>query len=210
MFSWNKMYTNNFKRIIDYILAILLLVLFAPLLFFVFTLVNRKLGTPAFFNQQRPGFKNKIFNILKFRTMTNEKDQSGCLLDPEKRLTAFGRLLRSTSIDELPELWNVVKGEMSLVGPRPLRVEYLPLYSPEQARRHNVRPGITGWAQVQGRNTISWEEKFNLDIWYVENQSLLLDVKILLMTVSKVFKKEGVNQSVNCTMEPFRGVKLNG
>ena len=209
-FFGKKMYINNLKRFIDYILATVLLLLLAPLLFFVFILVRSKLGSPAFFNQQRPGFKGKVFRIHKFRTMTDEKDEYGCLLPAVKRLTKFGRFLRGTSIDELPELWNVLKGEMSLVGPRPLRVEYLPLYSPKQARRHNVRPGITGWAQVQGRNTISWDEKFNLDVWYVDNQSFLLDAKILLMTVFKVFKREGVNQSETCTMTPFRGVTLNG
>ena len=170
------------------------------------TLIIRVLiGYPVFFQQVRPGLEGRPFKMIKFRTMTNQCDASGNLLPDAKRLTAFGRFLRSTSLDELPELWNVLKGDMSLVGPRPLLMEYLPLYSPEQARRHEVRPGITGWAQVNGRNAISWDEKFDLDVWYVDNQSIWLDIKILWLTVKKVITRDGISSNNNATMPAFTG-----
>lgn len=169
--------------------------------------VRTKLGSPVLFAQERPGLHGQSFKMVKFRTMTDKRDADGHLLPDEERLTAFGRWLRSTSLDELPELLNVFKGEMSLVGPRPLLVEYLPLYSPEQARRHDVRPGITGWAQVNGRNAISWEDKFKLDVWYVENQSLWLDIKILWLTVKKVLVREGISAAGDATMPKFTGSK---
>jgi len=170
------------------------------------TLIIRVLiGYPVFFQQVRPGLEGRPFKMIKFRTMTNQCDASGNLLPDAKRLTAFGRFLRSTSLDELPELWNVLKGDMSLVGPRPLLMEYLPLYSPEQARRHEVRPGITGWAQVNGRNAISWDEKFDLDVWYVDNQSIWLDIKILWLTVKKVIMRDGISQNGQATSEAFKG-----
>jgi sugar transferase EpsL len=168
-------------------------------------MVKIKLGAPLFFKQPRPGLEGKVFNIHKFRTMTNECDSNGVLLSDSKRLTQFGKFLRSTSLDELPSLWSVLKGDMSLVGPRPLLVEYLPLYSERQSRRHKVRPGITGWAQVNGRNAISWDEKFELDVWYVNNQSIWLDVKILWLTVKKVIMRDGINQVGQSTMENFKG-----
>ncbi len=169
-------------------------------------LVRIKLGTPIFFRQLRPGRHSKPFTMVKFRTMTDACDASGVLLPDAERLTTFGKFLRSTSLDELPELWNVVKGEMSLVGPRPLLMQYLDRYTPEQARRHAVRPGVTGWAQVNGRNAISWEQKFALDVWYVDNLSFWLDLKILWLTVRKVLRSEGVSQAGQATMEEFRGM----
>jgi len=181
----------------------------SPLIVLVFLLValmvRIKLNSPVLFRQSRPGLNGKIFNVYKFRTMTNECNESGNLLSDEARLTEFGKFLRSTSLDELPSLWNVLKGDMSLVGPRPLLVEYLPLYSTQQARRHEVKPGITGWAQVNGRNAISWEEKFDLDVWYVDNQSIWLDIKILWMTVKKVIVRDGISQSNHVTMDKFKG-----
>lgn len=165
-------------------------------------------GKPYFF-QTRPGKKNKLFKIIKFKTMNEKKDAIGNLLPPAERITAIGKFIRSTSLDEIPQLLNVIKGDMSLVGPRPLRVEYLPHYSQFQARRHNVKPGITGWAQVNGRNTLDWDEKFKLDVWYVDNRSFFLDMKILVLTIYKVIKKDGINQSEQKTMEPFKGIKLN-
>ena len=170
-------------------------------------LVRTKLGSPVFFRQTRPGLHGKPFEMLKFRTMTDARDAQGELLPDSERLPPFGRFLRSSSLDELPELWNVLKGEMSLVGPRPLLMEYLPLYTPQQYRRHEVRPGVTGWAQVNGRNAISWEEKFALDVWYVENQSFWLDVKILFLTVKKVLVKDGISASGEATMTKFTGSK---
>jgi len=167
--------------------------------------VRRKLGRPVLFRQSRPGLHERSFEIRKFRTMTDDRDTDGNLLADSERLLPFGRFLRSTSLDELPELWNVLKGEMSLVGPRPLLMEYLDLYSEEQARRHEVRPGITGWAQVNGRNALTWEEKFDLDVWYVDNHSLWLDLKILILTIARVFKREGVSQEGHATMERFQG-----
>lgn len=168
-------------------------------------MIRSKLGSPIFFTQSRPGKDGKIFKMIKFRTMTDERDEHGKLLADEKRLTQFGKFLRATSIDELPEMLNVLKGDMSLVGPRPLLVEYLDLYSQEQARRHDVKPGVTGWAQVNGRNAISWQDKFKLDCWYVDNRSMLLDIKILLLTVKKVFFRENINQQGHVTIDKFSG-----
>ena len=195
------------KRLLDIILTLSSLFLLFPVIVITAFLVYFKLGTPILFSQKRPGLNGRVFNMYKFRSMTNESDDKGNLLPNEKRKTKFGNKLRSTSLDELPGLFNVLKGDMSLVGPRPLLVEYLPLYDEEQARRHEVRPGITGWAQVNGRNAISWNEKFKLDVWYVDNQSLWLDIKILLLTVKKVFFKEGINASESITMDKFHGNK---
>jgi sugar transferase EpsL len=191
------------KRSFDVITTIAGLLLIWPLVLLLAVMVRIKLGSPIFFCQTRPGLHGKPFTMVKFRTMTDERDGQGQLLHDDKRLTPFGKFLRSTSFDELPELINVLKGEMSLVGPRPLLMEYLPRYSPAQARRHEVRPGITGWAQVNGRNAISWEEKFKLDVWYVDNQSFCLDLKILWMTLAKVFKREGISQEGQATAEKF-------
>jgi lipopolysaccharide/colanic/teichoic acid biosynthesis glycosyltransferase len=201
-------YRRRGKRLFDLLLALPGVVLLAPLMSLLAALVRIKLGSPIFFDQLRPGLEGKPFKLYKFRTMTNAKDKDGKLLPDERRLTKFGRFLRSTSLDELPELINVLKGEMSLVGPRPLLMEYLPLYSPEQARRHEVLPGITGWAQVNGRNAISWEEKFKLDVWYVDNVSLWLDLKILWMTFVKIFKRDGINAEGHVTMPKFTGTPI--
>jgi sugar transferase EpsL len=179
--------------------------LILPIYLLLMLLVLAKFNSPILFKQSRPGLQGKIFNIYKFRSMTNESDKEGVLLSDDLRLTKFGKLLRSTSLDELPSLWNVLKGEMSLVGPRPLLVEYLPLYSSKQARRHEVKSGITGWAQVNGRNAISWDEKFDLDVWYVDNQSTLLDIKILYMTIKKVIARDGISAKNNATIPPFKG-----
>ena len=193
------------KRLLDLTAALLgLIVLALPLLVLV-ALVRRKLGRPAFFRQTRPGLHGRPFQMVKFRTMTDARGPDGALLPDAERLTPFGRFLRSTSLDELPELWNVLRGDMSLVGPRPLLMEYLPLYTPEQARRHAVRPGITGWAQVNGRNALSWEEKFALDVWYVDHQSLALDISILWRTVRKVLVREGISAAGEATMGKFTG-----
>ena len=193
------------KRLFD-LVVILLLLPFIFLLCFIITLfVKIKLGSPVIFAQPRPGLNGNIFNMVKFRTMTNKRDLDGNLLPDSIRLTKFGKLLRSTSLDELPGLWNVIKGNMSLVGPRSLLVEYLPLYNDRQMRRHEVLPGITGWAQVNGRNAISWDEKFDLDVWYVDNQSIWLDVKILWLTVKKVIMRDGINQDGQATSEYFKG-----
>jgi len=194
-----------FKRVFDLFLVLLSLPLILPIYLLLVLLVLAKFNSPILFKQSRPGLRGKIFNIYKFRTMTNDCDKDGILLTDELRLTKFGKLLRSTSLDELPSLWNVLKGEMSLVGPRPLLVEYLPLYSSKQARRHEVKSGITGWAQVNGRNAISWDEKFDLDVWYVDNQSIWLDIKILFMTIKKVITRSGINQDRQATMEKFKG-----
>ena len=196
------------KRLFDLIVASLALLLFALPLIFLIVHVRRRLGSPVFFRQLRPGVHGKPFEMVKFRTMTDERGLQGELLPDAVRLTSFGQFLRATSLDELPELWNVIKGDMSLVGPRPLLVEYLPLYSSEQARRHEVRPGITGWAQVNGRNALSWDEKFKLDVWYVEHRSIWLDVKILWLTVKKVLVRDGINASGDATMPSFRGNNL--
>jgi lipopolysaccharide/colanic/teichoic acid biosynthesis glycosyltransferase len=193
------------KRFFDLLFALLaLLALCLPLLFLTWQ-IRRKLGSPVFFRQTRPGLHGQPFNMVKFRTMTDARGPDGALLPDADRLTPFGRFLRASSLDELPELWNVLKGDMSLVGPRPLLMEYLPLYSPEQARRHNVRPGITGWAQVNGRNTLSWEDKFALDVWYVVHRTLWLDVKILWLTVKKVLVREGISAAGEATMNRFEG-----
>lgn len=193
------------KRFFDFIVALSVLIILLPIIIFVAALISIKLGLPIFFIQERPGLNGKLFKMIKFRTMLDAKDKHGNLLPDEERMTRFGAFLRSTSLDELPGLFNVFKGDMSLVGPRPLLVQYLPLYSTEQARRHGVRPGITGWAQVNGRNAISWEQKFKLDVWYVDNQSFWLDIKILFFTVKKVFVREGINGDGEVTMSAFTG-----
>jgi len=198
------------KRIFDITLTSIGLVLISPLLLTVALLVRFKHGTPILFRQQRPGKHGQPFMILKFRTMTDGRDPEGNILPDAKRLTKFGRFLRGTSLDEFPELINVLRGDMSLVGPRPLLMEYLEFYTPEQARRHEVLPGITGWAQVNGRNAITWEEKFKLDAWYVDNQSFLLDVKILWLTFFKVFRREGVSHEGQATMKKFTGTSEEG
>ncbi|PUB10186.1 sugar transferase [Paenisporosarcina sp. OV554] len=193
------------KRIFDFLVSSLALIFFSPIIGITALLIKKKIGSPVLFKQERPGLNGKSFYVYKFRTMTDERDGLGQLLPDYIRLTTFGETIRKYSLDELPQLWNVFKGDMSFVGPRPLLVEYLPLYNDQQAMRHNVRPGITGWAQVNGRNAISWEQKFEYDIWYVENQSFLLDMKILVMTVLKVFKSEGISQDGQATMTKFQG-----
>lgn len=195
------------KRPFDFIAALSFLLLFWPFVLLLAVVIKGKLGSPVLFKQQRPGLKSDPFTIYKFRTMTDARDAAGNLLPDADRLTKFGKFLRSSSLDELPELWNVLKGEMSLVGPRPLLMQYLPLYTPEQIRRHEARPGITGWAQVNGRNAISWEEKFELDVWYVDNISFWLDMKILFLTVLKMVKREDINQPGQATIEQFKGSK---
>lgn len=193
------------KRTVDLILGITAAILLSPILLITAILVSRKLGSPVFFTQVRPGKDGKPFKMVKFRTMRDAIDAQGNPLPDSERLTPFGRRLRSTSIDELPELWNVIKGEMSLVGPRPLLMEYLPLYSPEQATRHDLKPGMTGWAQINGRNAISWEDKFKLDTWYVQHQSLWLDIKIMALTVKKVLVRDGISAEGEATMTRFTG-----
>lgn len=195
------------KRFIDIIFASIGLVLLSPLLVFIAIAIRINLGKPILFKQVRPGLKGKPFEMYKFRTMTNERDEHGNLLPDESRLTKLGKFLRSTSIDELPELFNVLKGDMSLVGPRPLLMKYLDRYTDEQARRHEVKPGITGLAQINGRNALSWEEKFELDVWYVDNWSLWLDFKILFLTIGKVFKREGISAEGEATMPEFMGYR---
>jgi sugar transferase EpsL len=195
------------KRVVDLTCSLAGLLLLAPLLAVTALLVRIKLGSPVLFTQKRPGLHGRPFLVHKFRTMTDRRDAEGKLLPDQVRLTQFGLLLRRLSLDELPQLFNVVKGDLSLVGPRPLLMQYLERYTPEQARRHEVKPGITGWAQVNGRNAISWEEKFSLDVWYVDHQSFWLDLKILWLTVAKVFKREGISQAGNATMEEFMGSK---
>ena len=196
------------KRLFDIALTIAALILLAPLLAVIAMISIFYLGSPVLFRQQRPGRLGKPFLLYKFRTMTNTKDVTGALLTDAERLTGYGRFLRATSLDEFPELFNVIKGDMSLVGPRPLLMEYLSLYTVEQMRRHEVKPGITGWAQVNGRNAITWEEKFKLDVWYVDNQSFLLDLKIIFMTIGKILKREGISQLGQATMEEFRGCSV--
>ena len=198
---------NKLKRAVDIFIILLSLPIILLVFILTFLAVRVKLGSPIFFKQVRPGLNGNLFNMYKFRSMTNECDKDGDLLIDEVRLTKFGKFLRSTSLDELPGLWSVLKGDMSLVGPRPLLVEYLPLYSKRQSRRHEVRPGITGWAQVNGRNAISWDEKFELDVWYVDNQSIWLDVKILWLTVKKVIVRDGITAQGDVTMPIFRGSK---
>lgn len=193
------------KRAFDFAVAATLLVVLAPLVLMLMLTVRVKLGSPVLFSQVRPGLHGRPFRLYKLRTMTDARDARGELLPDEQRLTAFGKLLRTLSLDELPQLFNVLRGELSLVGPRPLLMEYLELYTPQQARRHEVRPGITGWAQVNGRNAVSWPERFALDVWYVDNRSLALDLRILVLTVTKVLRREGVTQQGHATMERFRG-----
>ena len=193
------------KRIFDVIVSAVGLIMLSPLLLILAVLVRVKLGAPVFFRQERPGLNEKIFTLYKFRSMKNAADSKGNLLPDEDRLSGFGKILRASSLDELPELFNVLKGEMSLVGPRPLLVKYLELYSPEQHRRHEVLPGITGWAQVNGRNAVGWEDRFRMDVWYVDHWTPLLDLKILLLTVKKVFIHEGISAENQATMEEFKG-----
>ena len=199
------MYKHFFKRILDFIAALLLIILFSPIMLWAAWRIRRELGSPVLFTQARPGLNAKIFKIYKFRTMSDERDKNGNLLPDELRLKGFGAKLRASSIDELPQLFNVLKGDMSFIGPRPLLVEYLPLYSPRQASRHSVRPGITGLAQVNGRNDISWAAKLEYDAIYAENLSFLLDIKIALLTIKKVLKKEGVSKAGMATTEKFNG-----
>ncbi|MCC5983381.1 MAG: sugar transferase [Rhodobacteraceae bacterium] len=193
------------KRGMDLLGAVIGLLLLSPILFVVAILIRHQMGAPVLFRQTRPGLQGKPFQMIKFRTMRDAVDAQGKVLPDAERLTRLGRFLRSSSLDELPELWNVLKGEMSLVGPRPLLMEYLPLYSSEQARRHEVRPGVTGWAQINGRNAISWDQKFALDVWYVDNRSLWLDLKIIWLTIRKVFQREGISAAGEATMPKFTG-----
>ncbi len=195
------------KRIFDILVSFSVLLLSAPLLLLLALLIRTQLGSPVLFSQLRPGLKGKSFNMVKFRSMTDERDDAGELLSDAQRLTRFGMVLRATSLDELPELWNVLKGDMSIVGPRPLMMEYLPFYSPEQARRHDMLPGVTGLAQISGRNALTWEKKFELDVWYIDNYSFWLDIKILLATVKKVLIPEGVSPDGHATMPKFTGTK---
>ena len=199
------MYRKFGKRFFDLVLVIPGLILISPMLLLVAIVAKFKIGSPVLFQQERPGIHGKIFKMIKFRSMRNDRDANGELLPDEVRLVPFGKLLRATSLDEFPELWNVIKGEMSLVGPRPLLAKYLDRYNPTQARRHEVRPGITGWAQINGRNAITWEEKFDYDVWYVDNLSFFLDVKILALTVLKVFKRSGTSAEGHATMPEFLG-----
>lgn len=198
-------YEKFIKFILDRLLSLIALILLSPILLVVAALVRVKLGTPVIFKQERPGYKGKIFTLYKFRSMTDKKDEKGELLPDDVRLTPFGQKLRSTSLDELPELFNILKGDMSIVGPRPLLVKYLPLYNAHQRRRHDVRPGLTGYAQVNGRNAISWEDKFDMDVKYVDNISFALDCKIILKTIHTVFSHEGINADNSATMEAFTG-----
>ena len=201
----NKKFGHIVKRIFDFTASLCGLILLSPIFIVVALLIRLNLGSPIFFTQDRVGKNNKVFKMIKFRSMKDGVDKDGNLLPDEMRLTKFGKMLRSTSLDELPELINVLKGDMSLIGPRPLLVDYLPLYNENQIRRHDVLPGLTGWAQINGRNNLSWNEKFNLDVWYVENRSLTLDIKIFFLTIYKVFKRDGINQEGNVTMERFNG-----
>ena len=193
------------KRLFDVILSLILIILFSPFYIIVAILILTKMGRLILFRQKRPGLNEKIFSIYKFKTMTNKKDKDGNLLSDEDRLIGVGKFIRSASLDELPQIFNVLKGDMSFVGPRPLLIEYLPLYNEKQKRRHNVKPGITGWAQVNGRNAISWEQKFKYDVWYVEHQSFWLDIKILLLTFVKVVKRSDISSYTSATMEKFVG-----
>lgn len=200
------MYSHFLKRVFDFLIVFCVLAIIWPILFLIVIWLHfANKGAGAFFLQERPGKNNRIFKVIKFKTMTDERDADGNLLPDEKRLTKVGKFVRSTSIDELPQLVNVLKGDMALIGPRPLLPEYLPLYNDEQARRHEVRPGITGWAQVNGRNAISWTKKFELDVWYVDHCSFLLDLKIILLTIKKVFVREGISSEISATMEYFTG-----
>ena len=200
------MYKNFFKRIFDLIIALICLIISSPLIIVTFTVLYYLNNSfKVFFIQNRPGKNSKVFRVYKFKTMSDKKDSNGNLLPDKDRITPIGKFIRATSIDEIPQLFNVLKGDMSLIGPRPLLVEYLPLYSKEQARRHEVRPGITGWAQVNGRNAISWQQKFEYDVWYVDNISFLLDMKILFLTLKKVIKRSDINSATSATMEKFKG-----
>lgn len=203
------MYAKYFKRVLDFLLSLIALIVLLPVLIIVAILVRVKLGSPVIFKQQRPGKNEKIFTLYKFRSMIDKRDDNGNLLPDSERLTKFGKILRSTSLDELPELFNILKGDMSIVGPRPLLVEYLKLYNEEQKHRHDVRPGLTGLAQVSGRNSISWNKKFKEDIFYINNITFIMDIKIILKTITKVFKREGISQTNNDTMEKFKGNKEN-
>ncbi len=198
-------YDKYIKRIIDFLLSLIGIIILSPVLLIVSIMVRTKLGAPVLFKQERPGLNGKIFKMYKFRTMTNETDENGELLPDEVRLTKFGKFLRASSLDELPEMFNILKGDMSIVGPRPLLVKYLPLYSERQSHRHDVRPGLTGYAQVNGRNAISWEEKFELDIFYVNNSSFMVDLMIFFKTIKKVFDREGISSGTSVTMEEFKG-----
>lgn len=200
-------YEKYIKRLLDFTLSLLALIVLSPVLLITALLVRTKLGSPVIFCQERPGRDGRIFHLYKFRSMTDQRDENGQLLPDSVRLTAFGKKLRATSLDELPELINILRGDMSIVGPRPLLVKYLPLYNEEQRHRHDVRPGLTGWAQVNGRNALSWEEKFRLDVWYVEHISFWTDVKVILTTVKKVFVREGISSDTAATMEEFTGTK---
>lgn len=202
-------YEKHIKRLLDFTLSLLALIVLSPILLITAILVRVKLGSPVIFSQERPGRDEKIFKLYKFRSMTDQRNADGELLPDEQRLTHFGKMLRSTSLDELPELWNILRGDMSIVGPRPLLVKYLPLYNAHQARRHAVTPGLTGYAQVHGRNAISWEEKFDLDVYYVDHISFALDVKIIFITVRCVFAHEGISAEGNATMEAFTGTATN-
>ena len=203
-------YGRYIKRLLDIIISLPAIIILSPILIVLMIMVRLKLGSPVIFKQERPGLNGKIFTLYKFRTMTDERDSTGKLLPDDVRLTKFGQCLRSTSLDELPELFNILKGDMSIVGPRPLLVQYLPLYNEEQKHRHDVRPGLTGWAQVNGRNAISWEEKFMYDLEYVKNMSFLMDCKVILMTVRKVISREGISSETSATMAPFRGSSKDG
>jgi sugar transferase EpsL len=202
-----SLYPHLGKKLFDLLLGLPALIILSPLYCFIALTVRGRIGRPLLFRQVRPGLHGKLFGLLKFRTMTEDRDHQGNLLPDEKRLTRLGRFLRSTSLDELPELFNVVKGEMSLVGPRPLLMQYLDRYTPEQARRHEVKPGITGWAQVNGRNAITWEDKFKLDLWYVDHVSFWLDLKIIAMTIGKILTREGISQPGHATAEEFMGTQ---
>lgn len=199
------MYRKYIKRLLDFILSLIAIIILSPILLIVAILVRIKLGSPVIFKQKRPGLHERIFTLYKFRTMTDQKDEQGNLLPDEIRLTKFGKLLRSTSLDELPELFNILKGDMSVVGPRPLLIRYLPLYNEHQKHRHDVRPGFTGWAQCNGRNAISWEEKFDLDVYYIRHVSFLLDLKVIFKTIKIVLFREGISSNTSVTMEEFRG-----
>lgn len=204
-----NLYKNFFKRLIDILVSSSALILLSPIFLLLIIIIRIKLGSPVFFSQKRPGKNGKIFKMYKFRSMTDKKDQNGNLLPDHERLPEFGQKLRGTSLDELPELWNILKGDMSLIGPRPLLPSYLSLYNEFQKRRHEVKPGLTGWAQVNGRNNLNWPERFKLDVEYVDNISLLTDIKISIQTIEKVLKKDGISSEKSVTMEPFKGNDVN-
>lgn len=201
----NINYKNNIKPVLDFIFALLFVLMLSPLMILTAIIVRLSLGSPVFFTHERPGYQSRLFRLIKFRTMLEKYDDRGNLLPDAQRLTRFGKFLRSTSLDELPELFNVLKGDMSIVGPRPLLREYLPLYSKEQARRHEVKPGMTGWAQINGRNALTWGQKFEHDIWYVEHLSFLLDIKIMCLTIIRIFQRQGISHQGHVTMEKFKG-----